>query len=97
MSDEQKIIQLLSAEKTFFIVSHQLPDGDSIGSLLALGTALAGAGKEVRLCSPDLVPAKYRFLHGSEKINSCPEYNKDAVAIVIDCSDLERTGSLRKA
>lgn len=97
MKEQTKaIIRLLQQRGSFNLVSHIRPDGDSIGSLLGLGESLFRAGKRVRLFTEDRVPRKYAFLKGSEKISSSAErWLDDAVAIVLDCTDLERTGEFR--
>lgn len=91
------IADLLLERERFNLVSHIRPDGDSIGSLLALGEALSAAGKEVQLFTEDPVPRKYAFLKGSEKITSSPESWMDgAVTVALDCTDLERTGTFKE-
>lgn len=94
MKEQTKaIIALLQQHRTFNLVSHIRPDGDSIGSLLGLGESLERQGKKARLFTADGVPRKYAFLKGSEKISSSAErWQADAVAIVLDCTDLERAG-----
>jgi bifunctional oligoribonuclease and PAP phosphatase NrnA len=67
------------------------PDGDAIGSIVGLGLLLKKAGKTPRLVLEDGLPAKYRFLIGSELIVKKPADNHD-LTIVLDCSDLRRLG-----
>ncbi len=91
------MIALLRRERSFFLISHINPDGDSIGSLLALGEALRAAGKEISgLCSPGPVPVKYRFLKGSAGISSKGRYDGQAAVLVLDSGDLERIGPFRE-
>lgn len=75
------------------IVSHVRPDGDAVGSLLALGLALEAAGKRVRMVLADGVPAQFWQLAGAEKIQRTVEGVFD-LAVVVDCSDLKRTGGV---
>lgn len=97
MNSREKVIQLLREGGPFNLISHIQPDGDSIGSLLALGEALAHAGQDVRLFTPAAVPGKYTFLQGSENISADPaHWNREAAAVVLDCSDLERTGYFKE-
>lgn len=97
MSEQTALLERLREHGSFNLVAHIQPDGDSIGSLLALGEALAGMGKTVRLFTADRVPRKYAFLRGSEGILSSTEQWLDpAVAVILDCSDLERTGEFRE-
>ncbi len=98
MTDREKIVEVLKNEKRFNLVSHMLPDGDSIGSLLAMGEALRKAGKEVRMYTPDYIPYRYKFLHGAEDVShEEPAESADTTAVVLDSSDPERLGSLREA
>ncbi len=53
---------------SFVVVSHVRPDGDAIGSILALGHALEQMGKSVRYLNNDGCPQSLKFLPGSEKI-----------------------------
>ncbi len=94
MSDRGKIIKVLREQHLFCLTAHVLPDGDSIGSLLALGEALSRAGKDVKLFSPGIVPKKYTFLRGSDKIATAGmELQPDTVVIALDSSDPERLGT----
>lgn len=96
MSDQQAIIELFRDKKSFCLVSHVLPDGDSIGSLLALGEALQSMGKNVKIYSPGGVPRKYAFLKGSEQIAAEKMVvDKETVVVVLDSSDLERISLFR--
>lgn len=82
----------LQAANRILVVSHIRPDGDAVGSLLALGLALQAVGKDVQMVLSDGVPGDYRHLKGSDKVLAKPQGFFDYIAVV-DCSDLERTGS----
>jgi len=98
MTDRAKIVEVLKDEKRFNLISHMLPDGDSIGSLLAMGEALKLAGKEVEMYTPDYIPRRYMFLVGAEDVSQeLPADSADITAVVLDCSDPERLGSLKNA
>ncbi|MEW5783870.1 MAG: bifunctional oligoribonuclease/PAP phosphatase NrnA [Bacillota bacterium] len=87
----QPIVELIEQESCFNLVAHVLPDGDSIGSLLALGEALQSMGKTVALYSPGRLPKKYAFLKGSERIaGTGMDARRIPVVLALDCSDLER-------
>ena len=83
--------RLHSAQK-IFIFSHIRPDGDAIGSLIAMGLALQAAGKDVQMILKDGVPSGFRHLRGSEQIKSAPTGEADTV-IIVDSSDLSRIGN----
>lgn len=76
------------------LVAHVAPDGDSLGSLLALRRGLLGLGKSVQVFVADGVPAKYRFLPGWEQVIALPEHLSPDVdtVVILDCGEWERTG-----
>jgi phosphoesterase RecJ-like protein len=80
-----------SGANNILIVSHVRPDGDAIGSLLALGLALQQAGKTVQMVLTDGVPASFRHLPGSEQVRKEPLGEAD-LFITVDCADFKRTG-----
>jgi len=75
------------------IASHAEPDGDCLGSLVALGLALSKLDKTTTLFNPSPIPAVYRFLPGVERIvtqiNETESYD---LAIILDCGDIVRIG-----
>jgi phosphoesterase RecJ-like protein len=73
------------------VVSHVRPDGDAIGSTLALGLALLKAGKSVEMVLNDGVPASFHHLPGHELILKAPTCEPD-LFITVDCADFKRTG-----
>lgn len=73
------------------VVSHIRPDGDAIGSVLGLGSALMDAGKEVQFVLQDGASAPFRDLANYKRIRKEIKLPVDLV-VVVDCSDLERTG-----
>jgi bifunctional oligoribonuclease and PAP phosphatase NrnA len=91
------ICQKFAAAQRIMIASHIRPDGDAIGATLGLGQALIGAGKQVRMVLADGVPVPLRYLPGSQLIErsvSAQELEQIDLTIVVDCSDLQRTGGV---
>jgi phosphoesterase RecJ-like protein len=86
-----EIKKRLSAANRIVIASHVRPDGDAIGSLLALGLALRDAGKSVQMVLTDGVPASFKHLEGSGSIVRQPEGENDTF-IAVDCADFKRLG-----
>ncbi|PTX58626.1 phosphoesterase RecJ-like protein [Melghirimyces profundicolus] len=80
------------------VVSHIHPDGDAIGSTLAVGRVLSKLGKAVVMVNESPVPHKFRFLPGAGEIRS-PEEAKSAApyrrVIAVDVADAERMGQVR--
>ncbi|HRZ86900.1 MAG TPA: DHH family phosphoesterase, partial [bacterium] len=87
-----QIVKTIKREKKFVILSHESPDGDAIGSQLALCAALKRIGKDVVLVS-DRVPRKYQFLPGSGDTTHGLDVSMEGrVAVFVDTPTLERLG-----
>ncbi|MBC7979413.1 MAG: bifunctional oligoribonuclease/PAP phosphatase NrnA [Armatimonadetes bacterium] len=83
----------ISRHESFVIMSHVRPDGDAIGSQLALGFSLLAMGKTVYLINEDGVPESLEFLKGSEKVTRPPGEPFDVeVAIALDTAAKPRLG-----
>ena len=79
---------------SFLITSHARPDGDSIGSQLAMAFALDALGKQVRIVNADPAPEHYQDFPGMDRIEIAPRVERPGIdaVIVMECSDLARTG-----
>ncbi len=89
----EQIGEVLRARNSFILLSHVRPDGDAIGSQLALGFTLLAMGKTVWLVNEDGLPENLAFLSGSERIESPPATPVDAeVAIALDTATKPRLG-----
>ncbi len=62
----EKISSLMDGLESFLIIGHVDPDGDCIGSILAIALFLTARGKKVRCFAPGGLPRIYRKLPGSE-------------------------------
>jgi phosphoesterase RecJ-like protein len=91
----EQIREAILNRRRFLITSHARPDGDSIGSQLAMAFALQALGKEARILNADRAPDHYQEFPGMDRIEIAAEAGGlsaiDAV-IVMECSDLTRTG-----
>ena len=89
----EQIGKVLRDYQSFVLISHVRPDGDAIGSQLALGFALMAAGKTVRLINEDGLPDNLAFMSGSDKIEFPPaEPMTVEVAIALDTATQPRLG-----
>jgi bifunctional oligoribonuclease and PAP phosphatase NrnA len=88
---EQICARFRQAQK-ILVVSHVRPDGDAVGALLAIGMGLRNLGKNVQMVLTDGVPSSFRHLPGSSEVRKKAEGEVD-LKIVLDCSDLKRTGN----
>ena len=89
-----EICDAIHARRRFLITSHARPDGDSIGSQLAMAYALEALGKNVRLVNADPAPEHYMEFPGVDRIEIARNViESDAEAlIVMESGDLARTG-----
>jgi len=94
----KKIASVLKCYKSFLITSHISPDGDSIGSQIALALILKKMKKKVAIINENPVPRIYQFLPHSNLISTfnfqLSTFNFFQAAIVLDCGNLERTGKV---
>lgn len=75
------------------VVSHKNPDGDSLGSTIAMGLSLEKLSKNIVFVKPDIIPQDYYFLPGLDKMQSLEEINVDLdILIILDSSDPDRLG-----
>lgn len=87
-----RIIEQIRASKTFCVVGHVRPDGDCIGSQLAISLALKNEGKKVTCWNEDAVPDKLAFLD-SEKMFQKPKRGMEFDCVIAtDCASFERLG-----
>jgi phosphoesterase RecJ-like protein len=88
-----EIGEVLRNHQSFVLMSHVRPDGDAIGSQLALGFSLMAMGKTVYLINEDGLPENMAFLAGSEKVTLPPAEPLDVeVAIALDTATKPRLG-----
>jgi phosphoesterase RecJ-like protein len=87
------IIHHIRTSQRFLVVSHESPDGDAIGSTLALTLALRKMGKDVVAFNVDGVPANLTFLPGTESV-SCSLAADEIfdVGFLLDAGELKRAG-----
>ena len=88
----QKIIEVIRSNSSFLLTTHEGPDGDAIGSTLALASFLRKSGKDVTVHYQDPVPELYAFLPGADSVlHHIPDRHFD-VAFVLDIGERKRAG-----
>jgi len=89
----RKIAEEVRTSRRFLISAHENPEGDAIGSVLALQLALNGMGKEAKVLNQDPTPEALCFLPGAgEIIHRAPEGEGFDAAFALDCGDKPRLG-----
>lgn len=87
-----RILEAVRDAKRICVVGHVRPDGDCIGSQLALTQALRNEGKTVTCWNEDPVPQKLAFLD-PEKLLQRPRPGQEFDCVIaVDCASLERLG-----
>ncbi|MBD3246323.1 MAG: hypothetical protein GF333_04865 [Candidatus Omnitrophica bacterium] len=86
--------ELIRAADTIAVAGHLNPDGDCIGSLLALGLGLRTLGKRVWMLSHDEFPPRFRRLPGAGEVRSTTDAEMD-LAISVDVSMKQMLGDVR--
>ncbi|MDI3280488.1 MAG: bifunctional oligoribonuclease/PAP phosphatase NrnA [Bacillota bacterium] len=96
--EERAVLQVLQSRSRFLVLSHMHPDGDCIGSMVAMSWLLRRLGKVVYLVNQDGVPPAYRFLPGSREILRARDFcaqgrgERAEVAVILDSGNLKRLG-----
>ena len=87
------IVDAIHAKHRFVISSHARPDGDAIGSQLAMAYALRVLGKAVRVVNLDPAPPPFLDFPGVREIELASTFDGEADAVIVmECGDLTRTG-----
>jgi phosphoesterase RecJ-like protein len=90
--DIESVCRVLREKDRFLIACHENPEGDAIGSELALALALRKMGKTATVLNADPVPGNLLFLPGADTVVFEDDGSRYDVAVVVDCGSPERTG-----
>lgn len=90
------LIEKIKSSKKICIASHINPDGDSIGSSLAMGLALKKLKSyNIKIAYIDSIPEQFKFLPGLELLQKIDINEKFDLLMVLDCGDLDRLGAYK--
>src|SRR6516164_8614357 len=91
------VMAALRERDRFLVTSHEAPDGDALGSLLATGLALRQLGKDtvMFLGGPAPLPGEYRFLELEDRglRREPPDDASERVLLAVDCASASRVGA----
>ena len=94
MTPAERIAETL-LDRRVLLLNHVSPDGDCLGSTLALARALRKRGQRAVVASSDGVPEMYRFLPGADQIvTALPADETFDAAVFMECSTPDRAGAL---
>ncbi len=85
--------------KLIYVGSHLDPDGDSLGTQLAVASYLQSLGKNVIVCRDGNIPDKYQFLPGCDEIPLCDDITAPGpvdTALILECPNPSRLGKGQK-
>jgi phosphoesterase RecJ-like protein len=87
------IVRAIAERRSFVLTSHARPDGDAIGSQLAMAFALRQLGKQARCVNRDVAPPPLQSFPGVSEIEIAAMFDGNAEAVIVmECGDLARTG-----
>lgn len=90
-----QISKAIARSDSIYISSHINPDGDSIGSMMALGLALEQLNKNVKFIKTDTIPSTFEFLPYIERLQDYNEIDSD-IFFILDCGNKDRIGNYEK-
>jgi bifunctional oligoribonuclease and PAP phosphatase NrnA len=94
MSDLEATVSALRDHDRFLVVTHENPDGDALGSMLAMTMALRQIGKdaEMILLGEAPLPGEYHFLQLDGLLREPPADLGERVLVAVDCAKADRIG-----
>jgi len=93
VSEMERAAELLASAPNVLVTCHLGPDGDSVGSMVALGSLLKQRGAEVTLYNPDLVPRHLKWMPLCKGMSHrLPKSARFALTVVVDCGDAKLLG-----
>ncbi|MEK7476183.1 MAG: DHH family phosphoesterase [Candidatus Coatesbacteria bacterium] len=89
-----EVVRAIRASRSVFLTVHQRPDGDALGSQIAIAIACTRLGLKVTMANEDPVPARYRFLPWSRRIRTGAAElpRRFDLAFTLECATPERAG-----
>jgi phosphoesterase RecJ-like protein len=94
-TDLQAVAAAVREHDRFLVVTHENPDGDALGSLLATTVALRQLGKDVQmfLYGSAPLPREYGFMQLDGLLRELPDDIGELVLVAVDCAKADRIGA----
>jgi Exopolyphosphatase-related proteins len=94
VSELDAVAEALQRHDRFVVVTHENPDGDALGSMLALTLGLRALGKDVVMYLADdaPLPGEYLFLELDDLRRELPDDLEERVLVAVDCASERRIG-----
>jgi phosphoesterase RecJ-like protein len=94
-ADLAAVVQAIRERSSFLVTTHENPDGDALGSLLATHLALGSLAKDsvMFLASPAPLPGEYRFLALDDVARELPPDAAERTLVAVDCANESRLGA----
>jgi len=98
MSSFKTVLDTIRRHRKFLVTTHYNPDADAVSSALAMAMFLKSLGKQVHVLNEDACPQWLKFMPGISILKKASDIKKVdyEIAIVLDCGDLKRVGSVQK-
>ncbi len=93
--DTEAAVRFLRENDNFLLIAHVSPDGDTLGSCLALYETLTKLNKQVQIACEEPVPPALTFLHNSEVVVNAEGIRPFESVVYVDCADIQRVGTLQ--
>ena len=93
-ADLEAVAAAIRGNERFLVVTHENPDGDALGSLLASAVALGQLGKDAVMYLPGAtpLPREYAFMPLDDLVREPPADAAERVLLAVDCAKAERIG-----
>jgi len=92
-ASRQEVLDEIVSGERFLLVTHENPDGDALGSLIAMRGALAELGKDVVMFLPASelpLPYEYAFLPLDGLVTELPDDLEERTIVFLDCGNIDR-------
>src|SRR5262252_531532 len=93
-TDLEGVLAALTENSRFLVVAHENPDGDALGSMLAMALGLRALGKDalMYLSGTAPMPAEFGFMGLGEVLRQLPEDIGERALVAVDCANARRIG-----